>query len=107
VTEVFALGIESEDVTGARSMWRDVFALPETSGGEEWRYDLGNARLILSAGYGTREAPDRWAVLILRVASLDAARARLGVDYEEATYSGRPGLLLTCCGASVFLTEAM
>lgn len=106
VSEVLAVTIESEYVEGARSMWRELFALPEATCGEGWRYDLGNAGLILRAGTVEGPQPDRWALLVCRVADLTGAAERLGVDYERAEYGGAPGLLVSVCGASLFLTEA-
>jgi len=122
-SDVLAVTIESEYVEGARRLWRELFALPEAlwperveglrpervegAYGEGWRYDLGNANLILRAGTVEGPQPDRWALLVCRVADLAGAAERLGVDYERAEYGGAPGLLVSVCGASLFLTEAI
>ncbi len=107
VTDVLAASIESRDVRGARSMWRDVFGLPEAKDGEGWRYDLGNAALLLSDGLVEEDQPDRWALVVCRVGDPAGAAARLGVDYEEAEFWGRAGILATVAGASFFLTESL
>ena len=66
----------------------------------------GAAGLILRAGPGTAEdLPHRWSLVVLEVARLDAVRERLGVDYEEGNFFGKPGLLLSASGANLFLLE--
>jgi len=51
-------------------------------------------------------SPHRWSLVLLEVEDLEAARDRLGVDYEEGEFFGRPGLLLSACGAELFLIES-
>ena len=74
-----------------------------TSGG--WRYDLGNAGLVLRSGAGGFDGlPHRWSLIVVEAGELAAARERLGVDFEEAHFFGAAGLLLTVAGAGLFLT---
>ncbi len=105
LTAVTAIGIESQDVHGARWLWNTVFGLPEARVGDSWRYDLGNANLVLSEGTGSGPTPDRWSILVCRAPSLEAVRRHLGVDYEEARFFGTQGLFVTACGANFFLTQ--
>src|SRR5207244_5325042 len=84
--EVLGAAIESADLESARRMWRDIVGLAEEAIGEGWRYDLGNASLMLNAGVGEAAAPDRWLRLLLRVPSITALADRLDrerIDFEQ------------------------
>ena len=47
----------------------------------------------------------RWSLVVLDVPDLDAARERLGFDFEEGDFLGAPGILVTVAGTGLFLTQ--
>ncbi len=106
VVSLPVVGMETENIEAARNLWRNVFSLAEVPLSGGWRYDLDKAGLILRGGVGSGgDLPHRWSLVVLEVARLDAVRERLGVDYEEGHFLGKPGLLLSASGATLFLLE--
>jgi len=108
VLDIVAVSIASQDPAGARGMWREVFGLAEHAAEGEWRFDLGNATLIVAPGGGAGNAPDAYRALHLRVESVDAAASRLrrqGVEPEEVALPGVKAVAVAVCGARMILTE--
>jgi catechol 2,3-dioxygenase-like lactoylglutathione lyase family enzyme len=101
ILSVVALSSETE---GARRMWRDTFALAEAGASGEWRYDLGNATLVLRPGAPAGPGPDGWDSLELSTADLDATRQRLAKARLEAALTNGE-LVAKACGARLVFTE--
>lgn len=109
VLDNIAVSITSQDPDGARRMWRDLFGLPELAMDGEWRFDLGNATLIVAPGGGVGDATDAYSALHLRVESVAAAASRLrrqGIEPEEVALSGVKAMAVAVCGARLILMEA-
>jgi catechol 2,3-dioxygenase-like lactoylglutathione lyase family enzyme len=110
VLDIASMCIESAEVDAGRAMWRDTFGLQEESRSEGgWRYDLGNASLLLQPGPRAADTPDRWSLLVLRVYSLNDAIERLvqsKVAYEHGEAFGIRGITVSACGSTILLTDA-
>lgn len=109
VLDNIAVSITSQDPDGARRMWRDLFGLPELAMDGEWRFDLGNATLIVAPGGGVGDAADAYRALHLRVESVAAAAGRLrrqGIEPEEVARSGVKAIAVAVCGARLIMMEA-
>lgn len=109
--DVVAIGAVSAEIDAARAMWREVFGLAESrlDGMQDvWRYDLGNASLLLQAAATPDDPPDRWSVLALRVHSLNDCVERLTqmrLHSEHRDLFGLRGVLVEACGARMYLAE--
>ncbi len=110
VMDTVAVVATSSEMEGARRMWGDVFGLPESQGAPgDWRYELGNANLLLHPGKGTPSIPDAWEALVVSVPDLHRAEARLsaeGIALERSSICGYEGISVTICGARILVTEA-
>jgi hypothetical protein len=107
VTGIGGVIAASAEPSAARAMWREVFGLAEAADGAGWRFDLGNANLMLEAGQDTAPdgPPDRWAALILTVADIGAAEKRLRESGIGPVVGDGPDIEVVACGARILLTE--
>jgi catechol 2,3-dioxygenase-like lactoylglutathione lyase family enzyme len=105
---ILGLSIESSDTDGARAMWSRAFGLAETEAEGRWRFDLGNAALLLFPGTG-EEAPDRWQRVLLRTDSLTSLADRLDrerVRFEQGGFREGYGVLVAQDGADLLFLES-
>jgi catechol 2,3-dioxygenase-like lactoylglutathione lyase family enzyme len=109
-TGVLGVEVESADADKARAMWRDIVGLKESEAHDGWSYDLGNAALLVHAGVGEAETPDRWQSLILRTPSVTALADRLDrerVPFEQGDFGVISGVRVRAAGAEIVLTESL
>jgi hypothetical protein len=108
VDAIGAVVAASTDTRGARRMWREVFEMSESKEPGGWRYDLGNATLLLRQETQPGDTTDWWDSLVLKTPDLSAARTRLSRQGFSAAPGFSPfrGIALEACGTKVLITEA-
>lgn len=109
-TAVLGVVVETSEPEGARRMWREAFGLPEHALDAGWRYDLGNAALVLWPGAGEAEATDRWLRLLIGVDNLPAFADRLdaeGLRFEQGDFREGYGVQVDCAGADLLFLESL